>query len=103
MTDIVERLHDYKQDCGYSSHLNPDGPEAADEIIRLRDALKIARERITEWCDAVAVEWGQGSQTHNVARDGRDIVLAALRQPDTLRGFYRKQHFAALKARGQHD
>ncbi len=47
------------------------------------DALKIARERITEWCDAVAVEWGQGSQTHNVARDGRDIVLAALRQPQT--------------------
>jgi hypothetical protein len=47
------------------------------------DALKIARGRITEWCDAVAVEWGQGSQTHNVARDGRDIVLAALRQPQT--------------------
>ena len=47
------------------------------------DTLKIARERITEWCDAVAVEWGQGSQTHNVARDGRDIVLAALRQPQT--------------------
>jgi hypothetical protein len=47
------------------------------------DALKIARERITEWCDAVVVEWGQGSQTHNVARDGRDIVLAALRQPQT--------------------
>jgi hypothetical protein len=51
-------------------------------IVR-HDALKIARERITEWCDAVAVEWGQGSQTHNVARDGRDIVLAALRQPQT--------------------
>ena len=44
------------------------------------DALKMARERITEWCDAVAVEWGQGSQTHNVARDGRDIVLAALKE-----------------------
>jgi hypothetical protein len=40
----------------------------------------MARERITEWCDAVAVEWGQGSQTHNVARDGRDIVLAALKE-----------------------
>jgi hypothetical protein len=47
------------------------------------EVLKIARERITEWCDAVAVEWGQGSQTHNVARDGRDIGLAALRQPQT--------------------
>jgi hypothetical protein len=44
------------------------------------DALKIARERITEWCDAVADNWGQGSETHNVARDGRDIVLAALKE-----------------------
>jgi hypothetical protein len=44
------------------------------------DALKVARERITEWCDAVADNWGQGSETHNVARDGRDIVLAALKE-----------------------
>jgi hypothetical protein len=44
------------------------------------DALKRARERITEWCDAVADNWGQGSETHNVARDGRDIVLAALKE-----------------------
>lgn len=25
--------------------------------------------KMNEWCEAVAVEWGQGSQTHNVARD----------------------------------
>ena len=34
--------------------------------------------KMNEWCEAVAVEWGQGSQTHNVARDGVDIVRAAL-------------------------
>ena len=64
-------------------------------IVR-HDALKIARERITEWCDAVAVEWGQGSQTHNVARDGRDIVLAALRQPqtDALKKAWEALHYA---------
>lgn len=37
--------------------------------------------KMEEWCEAVAVEWGHGSQTHNVARDAVDIVHAALRQP----------------------
>lgn len=36
--------------------------------------------KMNEWCKAVAVQWGQGSQTHNIARDAVDIVRAALQE-----------------------
>jgi hypothetical protein len=78
VTDIVERLHDYKQDCGYSSHLNPDGPEAADEIIRLRDALKIAREALKRIEAATRNEVRAGDKGY-VSRYGiHGIARAAL-------------------------
>ena len=38
-------------------------------------------DKMNKWCDAVAVEWGQGSQTHNIARDAVDIVRAAMEGP----------------------
>jgi hypothetical protein len=36
--------------------------------------------KMNKWCKAVAVQWGQGSQTHNIARDAVDIVRAALQE-----------------------
>jgi hypothetical protein len=38
-------------------------------------------DKMNEWCNAVAVEWGQGSQTHNIASDAVDIVRAAIEGP----------------------
>ena len=45
------------------------------------DVRNFLPKMMDDWCAAVAKTWGQGSQTHNVARDGVDIVRAALRQP----------------------
>ena len=38
-------------------------------------------DKMNEWCNAVAVEWGQGSQTHAVASDAVYIVRAAIEGP----------------------
>ncbi len=51
MSDIVERLrakHDdtWPQQIGYGDLINQDGPEAADEIERLRSLLKEAGEAL---------------------------------------------------------
>jgi hypothetical protein len=36
--------------------------------------------KMNKWCKAVGVEWGQGSQMHNIARFAVDIVRAALQE-----------------------
>jgi hypothetical protein len=86
--DIVERLDLATSRLGGESkddatvRRNKTIADAKAEILRLRqptqsDALLT---KMNEWCKAVAVQWGQGSQTHNIARDAVDIVRAALQE-----------------------
>ena len=61
MSDIVERLRARHSDTwpvqvGLDDYYNPDGPEAADEIVRLREALRDILGRVdheTAYIDAL--------------------------------------------------
>lgn len=59
MTDIVERLRIIEPDApGSKSHCfrNPDGPEAADEIEQLREALQSTCKIVELMCKAFKIE-----------------------------------------------
>ena len=80
MTDLIEFIE--------TSDLNGKAVPVNDAItvvnaFRARQAAhnNTLLDKMNEWCDAVAVEWGQGRQTHNVARDAVDIVRAAIEGP----------------------
>jgi hypothetical protein len=54
--------------------------EIAVKTVRQPTQSDAVLTKMNKWCKAVGVEWGQGSQTHNIARDAVDIVRAALQE-----------------------